>query len=102
MSMQTLASAPGRSVRWPFRFLAALIVVLGFVGAAGGIWMFWQGVHPDHEAEIFLGLPAFAWLMNLARWAAFDGRSPIDPHWPFASDRVFMAYVAVWFFVWWR
>lgn len=102
MSMQPLAGIPGRPVRWPFRFLAALIFAVGLVGAVGGIWMFWHGTVPDREAQIFVGLPGFAWLMNLARRAAFDGRAPTDSHWPFASDRVFMAYAAILFFVWWR
>jgi hypothetical protein len=102
MTTQPLVSAPGRSIRWPFRFLAALIFVVGLVCAAGGIWMFWQGAVPGRGAEIFVGLPGFAWLMNLARCAAFDGRSPVNPHWPFASDRVFTAYVAILFLAGWR
>ena len=87
-----------RSVRWPFRLLAALVVCAATVAILGTAWaeVSGQGFAQGGSSTAFLvGLPAIAWLLNLAWSAAVHGRSPSNGHWPFASERVMMAYMLI-------
>ncbi len=94
-----------RPVRWPFRFLAAGVVLAGGVAILGCAWAAFAGqAAPRHgtSAEMIASLPGAAWLLNMAWSAAVRGRAPGNDHWPFASDRVLSAYLIIMYFVYWH
>jgi len=95
MEMQASIGKPKASVRWPFRILAALIVLVGVLAMAGVML-----VGPPHEQrsvkwQFVASLPGMLWLVHQAWWAALKGRSATHSSWPFASERVLACYVAV-------
>jgi len=99
---QQNAISPKRSIRWPFRVLAALVVLAGAVAVLAATWMIWRDPWSEQGEELVIFLPGIAWILNLSLSAAISGRSPEDLHWPFATERVFGIYVIVAFFVaWW-
>lgn len=94
-----------RSVRWPLRLLAALIVVVGGVAVLASAWAAFSGRElPGHGAGagLLASLPGAAWLLNIAWSAAVRGRAPENAHWPFASDRVMTAYMVAMYLLVWR
>ena len=99
---QQNAISPNRPVRWPFRVLAALVVLAGTVAVLAAAWMIWRDPWPEQGQEIVIFLPGIAWILNLSLSAEISGRSPEGLHWPFATERVFGTCVIVALFVaWW-
>ena len=100
MDTELLNVTPRLPVRWPFRILAA-IVVLAVAAATVGTLAGTLALGRSHDAPSFkwqflAGLPGMAWLARLAWYAAIRGKSPASPCWPFASYRVFFIYVIIW------
>ena len=83
------------SVRWPFRFLAGLVVLAGLVAIFGFIFMAWSGSDPRMGSKQLIFLPGVVRLIRFAWHAALQGRSPSSQWWPFASERVAMCYFAI-------
>lgn len=92
-------SNPRVPVRWPFRVLAALVVVAGIVATFGSVLAGWHQGAATVRWQLLASLPGFAWLVRLAWCAAIYGRSPTQEYWPFASQRIFLFYVVLWFVV---
>lgn len=84
------------SVRWPVRILAALIVLAGAVAIVGLVVAAWTQGQPLAKWQLLAGLPGILWLVRLAWYAAIQGKSPMRPAWPFATDRVLFFYSAAW------
>lgn len=83
------------SVRWPFRILAALIVLAGVAAVIGELFAGASRQEPSRW-QLLASLPGILWLVRLAWWAAVRGKSPPHPCWPFATDRVLFCYLAAW------
>lgn len=92
-------STPRVPVRWPFRLLAALVVVAGIVATVGTLLAGWHRGEAALRWQLLASLPGVAWLVRVAWYAAVRGRSPTPEYWPFASQSVFSFYVVVWFVV---
>ena len=90
---------PGIPVRWPFRILAALIVLAGVVAVIGTGVMGWSEADSSLKWQFLASLPGMAWFVRLAGYAAIRGKSPAAEYWPFASDRVFLLYFIIWLVV---
>jgi hypothetical protein len=82
-------------VRWPFRAVAALIVVAGLVAVVGVGLAWWSHGAGSPKWQMLYALPGIAWLIRSAWEAAIHGRSPTSECWPFASQRVFTWYVVI-------
>ena len=95
METQSQSAKPMASVRWPFRILAALIVLAGVLAIIGGIVAGWSRRAPWSKWQLLANLPGVLSLVRLAWFAAINGRSPANPSWPFASDRILFIYMAV-------
>ncbi len=93
-----------RPVRWPFRFLAALILAALGAAVLGYAWAILNGdARPGDQAStrLLAILPVLACMLNWAWSAAVHGRAPTHQHWPFASERVLTAYlIAVYVLQW--
>ena len=95
-SMITAKSNGLKSVRWPVRALAWLIVAMIAVSIAG-----WGGIIATHgvnilSPQLLLSLPAVALLLRTSWHAARFGRAPQENiAWPFASERVLVVYFVV-------
>ena len=95
------SSVGPRSVRLPFRVLAAFILVaslLAFgVSIAAKLGIAARlGYSPVQQLRDLIFLPGEAWLCRVCFYAAVHGRSPTaSESWPFASSRVFGIYVCV-------
>ena len=90
-----LPSAEPAPVRLPFRVLAALgfLVVLG-AGTAGIVLVLGQSGN-QYWRDVLIAAPAFLWLGRLFLAAAVDGSAgSAGDSWPFASHRLFCAYLA--------
>jgi hypothetical protein len=83
------------SVRWPFRILAAVIVLAGLGAVVGGALAWWFHGAGSPKWQTLLALPGIAWLIRLAWASAIYGRPPVFECWPFASQKVFTVYVIV-------
>lgn len=83
------------SVRWPFRILAALIVLAGGAAIIGEIIAGSSNQEP-YRWKLLASLPGILWLVRLAWWATVRGKSPTYPCWPLATDRVLFCYMAAW------
>lgn len=95
MEIESLDVKPRVSVRWPYRILAALIVLAGAVAIVGpGILS--RSQEPSlPKWQLLAHLPGIAWLVRLAWYAATRGRVPAPHYWPFASERVFLFYMVI-------
>jgi hypothetical protein len=95
--METESSSinPEIVVRWPFRAFAALVVLAGFIAAAVML-ADWSQEPVLLKWQFLAGLPVASWLIRIAWYAVIRGRSPVPEYWPFASQRVFACYVALW------
>ena len=85
----------GRAVRWPFRLLAAVIVLAALFAALGSAYAaFW---HRDLRAALFTvsGLPVAALLGRLGGYAAWKGQVLRNPFWPFASGSVAFVWILI-------
>lgn len=96
MEIASVASQPRKSVRWPFRILAALIVLASVVALAGTGIAVWTRDQPSLQWQLLASLPGMLWFARFSWHAAVHGRSPATDHWPFASSRVFSCYMFVW------
>jgi hypothetical protein len=83
--------------RWPFRILAALVVLAGIVATIGMVVSGWYQGAAVIRWQLLASLPGLVWLGRLCWYAAFRGRVPVQESWPFASQRVFAVYVILWF-----
>jgi hypothetical protein len=98
--MITAKSNGFKSVRWPVRALAWLIVAMFAVSIAVSI-AGWGGIIAKHGVNILspqflLSLPAVALLLRTSWHAARFGRAPEENiAWPFASERVLFVYFVV-------
>ena len=99
--METSAVLPQarRSVRWPFRALAALIFLAILSVASGWSLMAWHGHLSPVEVRGLVVAPGFLWLLRLTYHAACFGRSPPISAWSFASDRIMFLYLVLAFVV---
>ena len=91
----TTSTAQRRSaIRWPFRALAALILVLIVVTGGMSTW-FWYREHSfgRHE-QLLVQLPAMLWFGRLLFFSAIRSSLPQTGNaWPFASDRLLVGYL---------
>ena len=87
----------GRPIRWPFRVLAAVIVLAALVGVLGGAYAAVR--QRDLRAALLLlaAAPISALMIRLCGYAAWKGRVIGNPNWPFASGAVTL----VWLFTAW-
>jgi hypothetical protein len=81
------------AVRWPFRILAALVVLAGLAAIVGGAIAWWSHGAILPKWQMLFALPGLAWLIRVAWESAIRGRPPASECWPFASQRVFTVYV---------
>jgi fatty acid desaturase len=92
-----------RSVRMPFRVLAALVCIMAAVAVAGTLFLMWRGTWVLTVGGVVM-LPAMAWFIRLAFHAAVHGKTPTvnSEYWPFASRGVWTCYtfliLAYWIF----
>ncbi|MBM7123068.1 hypothetical protein [Dyella kyungheensis] len=96
MDIASSAIQPRKSVRWPFRILAALIVLASVVALAGTGIAIWTREQPSLQWQLFASLPGMLCFARFGWHAAVHGRSPASDYWPFASSRVFTCYTIVW------
>jgi hypothetical protein len=90
----------GRQIRWPFRVLAAVIVLAASVGVLGGAYS--VVTHRDLRAALLLlaAVPISALVMRLCGYAAWKGRAIGNPNWPFASGAVALSWlITAWIIV---
>jgi hypothetical protein len=102
--MEGIANSPvrPRSVRLPFRVLAAFILVASLLAFGASIAVKF-GHSPVEQLRNLIFLPGLAWFCRLCFYAAAYGRSPaVSESWPFASSRVLGIYFCVLFFCSWR
>ena len=85
----------GRAVRWPFRLLAAVIVLAALFAALGSVYTAFR--HKDPKAALFaLALvPVAALIGRLGGYAVWNGSVVRNPFWPFASGLVAFAWVLI-------
>jgi hypothetical protein len=88
-------AVPRVAVRWPFRFLAALIFLAGVVALFASALQIYSLGAPFLQPHAIVALPGIAWLLRITWHAARDARSPAQEWWPFASSRVFFWYAAL-------
>jgi len=82
-----------RTVRMPFRVLAAFVCIAGAVSVAGTPFLIWRGARVLTVGDTVM-LPLMAWFIRLAFHAAIHGKAPADGEcWPFASRGVWNCYV---------
>lgn len=93
--MHSPSVMPRASVRWPFRILAALVVLSGAVAIIGEILAGSAHQEPSRW-QLLASLPGMLWLVRLAWCAAIQGKPPVHPCWPFATERVLSCYMAIW------
>lgn len=96
MEIAPITAKPRNPVRWPFRILAALIVLVCAVVLAGIGFATWTHEQPLLQWQWLASLPGMLWFARVSWHAAVRGRSPATDHWPFASQRVFNCYMIVW------
>ena len=96
MDTELLNVTPRLPVRWPFRMLAAIVVLAVAAATVGTVALGRSHDAPSFKWQFLAGLPGMAWLARLAWYAAIRGKSPASPRWPFASYRVFFIYVIIW------
>ena len=89
----TSSNSSFRSVRWPFRVLAGLILLVSALAAVVYCLAIWNGALGDPSIAHAIYLPAFAWFYNLCYSAAANGAAPDNATWPFASESVFNTYM---------
>jgi len=70
---------PRVPVRWPFRILAALVVLAVAVATIGTLSLGSSHDAPSFKWQFLAGLPGMAWLARLAWHAAIHGKSPASP-----------------------
>jgi hypothetical protein len=95
MEIAPIAAKPRNPVRWPFRILAALIVLAGVVVLAGTGIAVWTREQPSLQWQLLASMPGMLWFVRLGWHAAIRGKSPATEHWPFASQRVLTCYMIV-------
>lgn len=96
--METNTQHAKLSVRWPFRILAAFLVLVCITALIGtGITVWSQGL-TSVKWQLLVALPGMAWLGRLA-YAAIRGRLAARGYWPFASQSVFNWYSLLSIFV---
>lgn len=83
------------AVRWPFRILAAIILLAGLAAVAGAALVWRPRGAGLYRWQFLFSLPGIAWLIRVTWASAIHGRSPASQYWPFASQNVFTVYVAV-------
>ncbi|MEY2149339.1 hypothetical protein AB7849_00295 [Rhodanobacter sp. 115] len=89
-------NVPSRvAVRWPFRILAAIIVLAGLVAVVGATLAWWSHGAGLPKWRMLFALPGVAWLIRVAWTSAIRGRPPVSEYWPFASQNIFTVYVIV-------
>ena len=93
--MQSPNVKPRTPVRWPFRILAALVVLTGGMAIVGEVFA-GSSRQEFSKWQLLASLPGMLWLVRLAWCAAIRGTSPANPSWPFSTDRVLFFYMAVW------
>lgn len=86
-------------IRWPFRLLAAVVVLAGVAATAGMTLAAWhQGTGFTHW-QLLASLPGLVWFGRLCWYAAARGQVPVQEYWPFASQHVLTCYGIVWLLV---
>lgn len=88
---------PRRPVRWPFRLLAAALVLAGCAALAGDVLAWWSHAAAAVRWQAVVALPAVVALIRVAWTCAVHGRPPSSDSWPFASRGVFLAYLVLLF-----
>lgn len=99
MEAAHITSTARKSVRWPFRIFAALILLLAVVAPMGYGYIAWSEGRAMLAWQLLASLPAAAWFIRFNWHAAIHGRSPATEHWPFASQRVLSCYMLAWMFM---
>src|SRR5258708_31788615 len=88
------SSVGPRSVRLPFRVLAAFILVACLL-AFGALIALKLEDSPVQQLRNLISLPVGAWLCRVCFYAAVYGRSPtVSESWPFPSSRVLGIYLS--------
>ena len=91
---ETLDRSPGaRVVRWPFRLLAAVIVLCGLFATLTTTYAALR--YTDLKAALFAlsMLPIAVLVGRLGSYVAWKGRVLRSPLWPFASGSVAFVWV---------
>lgn len=83
------------AVRWPFRILAAIIVLAGIAAVVGAAFAWWSHGAGVPKWQFLFTLPGVAWLIRMAWESAIRGRPPASQYWPFASQNIFTVYIIV-------
>ncbi|HET8942862.1 MAG TPA: hypothetical protein VFN13_12840 [Rudaea sp.] len=92
----SISSTRNVPIRWPFRILAGLVVLADIVATVGMVISGWHQGAAVIQWQLLASLPGLVWFGRLCWYAAFRGQSPAQESWPFASQRVFAAYVILW------
>lgn len=66
MKVESLDVRPGVPVRWPFRILAALVVLAGVVDMIGASVIGWSHQAPSFKWQFLASLPGVACAASLA------------------------------------
>ena len=85
----------GRAVRWPFRLLAAIIVLGALFAALGSVYTAIR--HKDLRAALFAlsSIPIAALVARLGGYAVWKGSVIRNPVWPFASGSTALVWVLI-------
>ena len=90
----------GRQIRWPFRLLAAVMVLAALIGILGGAYSVLGHGGPRAALMLLAAAPVAALTARLCGYAALKGRAIGNPNWPFASGSVALSWlVAAWIIV---
>jgi hypothetical protein len=83
----------GRAVRWPFRVLAALLVLAAVFALAGSAYTAFR--RGDLRAALYTVtfLPIVALVVRLGGYAVWKGSVLRNPYWPFASGALASLWV---------
>jgi hypothetical protein len=95
MDTQLHNVSPGVAVRWPFRILAAIIILAGLLAVVAMVLAWWSHGADFPRWKTLFALPGYAWLIRMAWESAFYGHPPASKCWPFASQNVLVVYVIV-------
>ena len=88
-------STRGRTVRWPFRVLAAIIVLGALLGALGSVYTAVRHKDPRAALLALTFAPIGALVGRLGGYAVWKGGVVRNPFWPFASGSVAMFWLIV-------
>jgi hypothetical protein len=83
------------AVRWPFRAIAAVILVASVAVTFSVVWSIWSPDATRLPLSILIDLPAALMGIRLGYFAAVRGCAPTTMYWPFASGRIVFWYFVV-------